>query len=78
ERADDLHATIDALNIPYRRFNLTTTISMGLAWYPAHGNTKEDLLRAADTALYVAKNTGRDRVIVYDETNTEQVGRSHP
>ena len=78
ERADDLHATIDALNIPYGRFNLTTTISMGLAWYPAHGNTKEELLRAADMAMYVAKNTGRNRVIVYDETNTEEVGRSHP
>jgi len=67
ERAEDLHATINALNIPYGRFNLTTTISMGIAWYPAHGTTKEALMRAADIAMYVAKNTGRNRVIIYDE-----------
>jgi diguanylate cyclase (GGDEF)-like protein len=67
ERAEDLHATINALNIQYGRFNLTTTISMGIAWYPAHGTTKEALMRAADMAMYVAKNTGRNRVIIYDE-----------
>ena len=67
ERAEDLHATINALNIQYGRFNLTTTISMGIAWYPAHGTTKEALMRAADMAMYIAKNTGRNRVIIYDE-----------
>jgi len=70
ERADDLHQTINALNITYGRFNLTTTISMGIAWYPAHGKTKEELLRAADMAMYVAKNTGRNRVTVYDQHET--------
>lgn len=67
ERAEALHQIIDALNIPYGRFNLTTTISMGIAWYPAHGTTKEALMRAADMAMYVAKNTGRNRVVIYDE-----------
>jgi diguanylate cyclase (GGDEF)-like protein/PAS domain S-box-containing protein len=70
ERARNLHQIIDALNIPYGRFNITTTISMGIAWYPAHGKTKEELLRAADMAMYVAKNTGRNQVIVYDEMVT--------
>jgi len=67
ERAMALHQIINDLNIPYGRFNLTTTISMGMAWYPAHGKTKEELMRAADMAMYVAKNTGRNRVIVFDE-----------
>jgi diguanylate cyclase (GGDEF)-like protein/PAS domain S-box-containing protein len=70
ERAEDLHITINALNIPYGIFNLTTTISMGIAWYPAHGKTKEELMRAADRAMYVAKNTGRNRVVIYDEHET--------
>jgi diguanylate cyclase (GGDEF)-like protein len=70
ERAESLHQTINALNIPYGHFNLTTTISMGIAWYPAHGKTKEELLRAADMAMYSAKNTGRNRVIVFDELVT--------
>jgi len=71
ERAGALHQIIDDLNIPYGRFNLTTTISMGVAWYPAHGTTKEQLLRAADMAMYVAKNTGRNRVIVFNEHETD-------
>jgi diguanylate cyclase (GGDEF)-like protein/PAS domain S-box-containing protein len=66
-RARELHQIIDSLNIPYSSFNLTTTISMGIAWFPEHGATKEELLRAADRAMYMAKNTGRNRVIVHGE-----------
>jgi diguanylate cyclase (GGDEF)-like protein len=67
DRAEDLHQTINALNIPYGVFNLTTTISMGVAMYPDHGIAKDELMRAADRALYVAKNTGRNRVVVASE-----------
>jgi diguanylate cyclase (GGDEF)-like protein len=67
QRADEIHLTINALNIPYGAFNLTTTISMGVAGYPEHGKTKEELLRASDRAMYIAKNTGRNRVVVYRE-----------
>lgn len=66
ERAANLHEIIGGMNIPYGRFNLSTTISMGIAWYPEHGKTKEELLRAADMAMYVAKNTGRNRVVVHN------------
>ena len=64
ERAEELHQIINALHIQYGVFNLTTTISMGVAMYPEHGLTKEEILRAADRAMYVAKNTGRNRVVV--------------
>jgi diguanylate cyclase (GGDEF)-like protein len=67
QRAGELHQLINSLNIVYGVFNLTTTISMGVAAYPEHGKTKEEVLRAADRALYVAKNTGRNRVVVYVE-----------
>ncbi len=40
------------------------SISLGLALFPEHGTSSEALLKAADGALYDAKNTGRDRVIV--------------
>jgi diguanylate cyclase (GGDEF)-like protein len=36
--------------------------SIGVATFPDHGNEVDDLLRAADAALYVAKRAGRDRV----------------
>ena len=67
QRAEELHQIVNSLNIPYGNFNLTTTISMGVAAYPDHGKSKEELLRAADRAMYIAKNTGRNRVVVYPE-----------
>jgi diguanylate cyclase (GGDEF)-like protein len=39
------------------------TMSMGAAAYPDNGTRMEELLRVADTALYKAKQEGRDRVI---------------
>lgn len=38
--------------------------SIGLALYPEHGNDLQELLRASDSALYEAKRSGRDQVVV--------------
>jgi diguanylate cyclase (GGDEF)-like protein/PAS domain S-box-containing protein len=40
------------------------TLSMGVAAFPQHGANPADLLRAADAALYRAKQEGRDRIIL--------------
>lgn len=40
------------------------TLSLGVAVYPLHGATGEAVLRAADAALYRAKQQGRNRVVV--------------
>ena len=45
------------------------TLSLGVAIYPQHGRTMDALLRSADTALYRAKQEGRDRVAVAEEVN---------
>ncbi len=44
----------------------TITMSVGIAMFPDHGETSEELLAAADRALYRAKVAGRDRVVIAD------------
>jgi diguanylate cyclase (GGDEF)-like protein len=44
------------------------TASIGVSNYPGNARTKDDLIHAADRALYVAKNAGRDRVAHIAET----------
>ncbi|MGC1376969.1 MAG: diguanylate cyclase [Anaerolineales bacterium] len=41
------------------------TLSAGIACMPEHGTNAVDLLRAADEALYAAKQAGRDCIVVY-------------
>jgi len=45
------------------------TLSIGVAIYPLHGRIIETVLRSADTALYRAKQQGRDQVIIAEETS---------
>ena len=41
------------------------TISFGVATFPAHGDDLRSLMRAADRALYAAKDLGKDRTAIY-------------
>jgi len=57
------HASIAAERDPARPF----TISIGVAAYPEHAETREAMLQAADKALYLAKQAGGDRVMIAPE-----------
>jgi diguanylate cyclase (GGDEF)-like protein len=39
---------------------LTTTVSIGIALYPADGEDMESLFKSADLAMYLAKDAGRN------------------
>ena len=49
------------------------TVSFGVAAYPNHGATGDQLFQAADQALYVAKELGRDRTAIYRPEVTAQL-----
>jgi diguanylate cyclase (GGDEF)-like protein/PAS domain S-box-containing protein len=62
-RAEKLRAGINELRLEHRGQTLgELSVSLGVACFPRHGVTAEVLLRAADEALYRAKEGGRNRV----------------
>lgn len=46
---------------------LKITASIGVSQYPKDGDDFEELFEKADKALYIAKEKGKDRHIIYDE-----------
>lgn len=52
---------------------IALTVSFGVAAYPNHGASGDQLLQAADQALYVAKELGRDRTAIYRAEVTAQM-----
>jgi diguanylate cyclase (GGDEF)-like protein len=53
----------------------TVTLSAGVAAFPDHGTTRDELIRAADTGLYAAKQDGRNRVYLTNLARTTSTGR---
>ncbi len=60
-RAEQIRESIQSLE-PIPGSELRVTISIGAASFPEDGTTPETLLESADTFLYRAKQTGRNRV----------------
>ncbi|OWA36068.1 hypothetical protein B9G55_09415 [Saccharibacillus sp. O16] len=45
---------------------LYVTASAGISLYPAHGQDRSSLLKAADAALYQAKSSGKDKTVFFN------------
>lgn len=67
--ADNLRKTVEAteFRIPGRESPLKVTVSGGVATHPMDGDSTSDLLGVADKALYQAKQTGRNRIVLMEE-----------
>lgn len=51
--------------------------SIGIALFPEHASDVEDLVKHADSALYVAKDLGRARSTFYEPSFSSDADRSH-
>jgi len=66
QRVEQIRVVVKELQIRHGGPLLDTmTVSAGIAEAPEHGSAAPELLRAADNALYAAKQAGRDRVVAY-------------
>jgi diguanylate cyclase (GGDEF)-like protein len=64
-RAQEIRGYIRQLSVEHHGQHLApVTASFGVALSPDHGNTADSIVKAADAALYEAKRSGRDRVVV--------------
>jgi diguanylate cyclase (GGDEF)-like protein/PAS domain S-box-containing protein len=65
KRAEEIRQGVSQLQVSHRGKVLKMiTLSLGVATFPEHGDNEDDLLRAADNAMYQAKAAGRNRVMV--------------
>jgi len=64
-RANALRSEVKSLRLQYKKQSLgQLTLSVGVAAFPQHGSTSEELLKIADQCLYESKAHGRDVVTV--------------
>ncbi len=64
-RAEALRSEVKGMRLQYRKQTLgTLTLSAGVAAFPEHGSTSDELLKIADQCLYESKSRGRDVVTV--------------
>ena len=62
QRVESLREQLAGVRLPTRAGALQVTLSAGLALWPEHGHALDELLQAADAALYEAKHAGRNRL----------------
>ena len=66
-RAEEVRTAVSSLRLTHEGRTLDgITLSLGVASFPMHGQDWEQVVAAADRALYRAKQAGRDQVILHD------------
>jgi diguanylate cyclase (GGDEF)-like protein len=64
EAAEKLRRTMEEASVSREGEPLRLTISIGVASIPVHAQDRDGLIEAADKALYIAKESGRNQVRV--------------
>jgi len=75
-KAEEIRVDFSKIRISTKPDGPTATISVGVASYPLDGDNFAEVLRAADWALYLAKEEGRNRVRFV--SSSEAIGQAVP
>ena len=73
ERAEKLRTAFAGITVAFGSFRLQATLSIGISLYPGNGGSASELIRCADTALYEAKQAGRNQVRIAPGSNPAPV-----
>ena len=66
ELGERIRRTIADKPLDMRGVRVGTTVSVGIASFPDHGEGLKSVLNKADQAMYLSKKTGRNRVTVFN------------
>ncbi|WP_186406645.1 sensor domain-containing diguanylate cyclase [Candidatus Accumulibacter aalborgensis] len=75
ERAEQLRVAIASAPVNHGGSLISVTASFGIATFPRDGRNGDELIAAADRALYAAKAAGRNRVNVSVGATTSPAGQ---
>jgi diguanylate cyclase (GGDEF)-like protein len=64
QRAEQVRTELSAKRITLGAAVIQVTASFGVAAFPENGKTMDSLISAVDTAMFQAKEAGRNRVVV--------------
>jgi diguanylate cyclase (GGDEF)-like protein len=64
KKADSIRQKLQAIVVKKENQSVATTVSIGIATYPQNGDSIKELINWADQALYMAKEKGRNQVVL--------------
>ena len=65
--AEDIRTKFSELKFDLDKTTLQKTLSVGVSIFPDHTDSMWKAIKYADTALYEAKNSGRNKVVIYND-----------
>lgn len=68
-KAEEILQKVRTMEIQLNNGILTKiSASIGISFFPAHGEQPDQLIQMADEALYKAKSTGRDKFVIFNSS----------
>lgn len=69
------NSILEALEVPLamKGYSLDTSATLGVAFYPQHGEDPDTLMQHADIAMYIAKNKRKEMVLFDESMQLEQL-----